>query len=89
MAEINGLLNRHTVLKPYRGFESLPHRKKVPGSAPSMYAFTFLTVLLLKRIIAWPAFDLPNKKNQGTPGNLIKTRQYYPHARSEGGGFEP
>ena len=27
MAEINGLLNRRTSLKMYRGFESLPHRK--------------------------------------------------------------
>ena len=26
MAEINGLLNRRTTLKLYRGFESLPHR---------------------------------------------------------------
>ena len=26
MAEINGLLNRHTGLNPYRGFESRPHR---------------------------------------------------------------
>ena len=26
MAEINGLLNRRTSLKMYRGFESLPHR---------------------------------------------------------------
>jgi putative endonuclease len=27
VAEINGLLNRRTTLKLYRGFESLPHRK--------------------------------------------------------------
>jgi len=26
VAEINGLLNRRTSLKMYRGFESLPHR---------------------------------------------------------------
>ena len=29
MAEINGLLNRRTTLKLYRGFESLPHRKRL------------------------------------------------------------
>ena len=28
MAEINGLLNRRTTLKLYRGFESLPHRNE-------------------------------------------------------------
>ncbi len=33
MAEINGLLNRHTVLKPYRGFESLPHRRLSSGAS--------------------------------------------------------
>ena len=27
MAEGNGLLNRYTVLNPYRGFESLPLRR--------------------------------------------------------------
>ena len=30
MAEINGLLNRRTTLKLYRGFESLPHRIQEP-----------------------------------------------------------
>lgn len=31
MAESNGLLNRHTVNKPYRGFESLPLRSIRPS----------------------------------------------------------
>ena len=34
MAEINGLLNRRTSLKMYRGFESLPHRKGSELSEP-------------------------------------------------------
>ena len=29
MAEINGLLNRRTGISLYRGFESLPHRKRI------------------------------------------------------------
>ena len=37
MAEINGLLNRRTSLKMYRGFESLPHRKGSEISEPLLY----------------------------------------------------
>ena len=43
VAEINGLLNRRTTLKLYRGFESLPHRN---GAAISIVAFIFLKSIL-------------------------------------------
>ena len=44
MAEINGLLNRRTTLKLYRGFESLPHRTEtVPDSGA-----VFLLIYLIK-----------------------------------------
>ena len=37
MAEINGLLNRRTTLKLYRGFESLPHRAETVAYAAVSY----------------------------------------------------
>ncbi len=37
MAEINGLLNRRTTLKLYRGFESLPHRAETVATAAVSY----------------------------------------------------
>ena len=39
MAEINGLLNRRTTLKLYRGFESLPHRNEEPQITCGLFIF--------------------------------------------------
>ena len=83
MAEINGLLNRHTVLKPYRGFESLPHRKTVPDNAPSLYAFIFFTVAAIDQYYSAQANNLQlnlDKHNSGSsasnkygiPNSLLK-----------------
>jgi hypothetical protein len=53
VAEINGLLNRRTVLKPYRGFESLPHRRityqKVSETFKSLTLKVFYFGALSKR----------------------------------------
>jgi hypothetical protein len=39
VAEINGLLNRRTTLKLYRGFESLPHRSTIKCSFKEHFYF--------------------------------------------------
>jgi hypothetical protein len=40
VAEINGLLNRRTSLKMYRGFESLPHRTEEPQLLLWLFVYT-------------------------------------------------
>jgi hypothetical protein len=47
VAEINGLLNRRTALKLYRGFESLPHRKNYKSPQPLRL---FILNLVLKAV---------------------------------------
>ena len=54
MAEINGLLNRRTTLKLYRGFESLPHRIQEPQLP--LWLFIFLKIFLLVKVVP-PAAD--------------------------------
>ena len=45
MAEINGLLNRRTSLKMYRGFESLPHRRGFDQSRPFLFDKNIMNVV--------------------------------------------
>ena len=49
MVEINGLLNRRTTLKLYRGFESLPHRKALISQG--FFLMYYLNILYSEKIL--------------------------------------
>ena len=71
MAEINGLLNRRTTLKLYRGFESLPHR--IQGPQLLLWLFIFQKIfyyglkLFGRRRIESPLTEV---RNQGRSEEL-------------------
>ena len=69
MAEINGLLNRRTTLKLYRGFESLPHRSNIKCSVIGAFLFG----KYLKRV---QPNSLNMKKTQENIFNLFWKKNY-------------
>jgi len=88
VAEINGLLNRRTVLKPYRGFESLPHRRNTYQNVSnafktlSLKVFYFETLSKRGRIYQnvgalFGASKFMKKLTHQTSDNLLKIKLFH------------